>query len=51
MESSISKSVSLLVLLIVLACQAIGLAEVVESLIQISEQYSAGMRTGLDPER
>jgi len=30
MESSISKSVSLLILLMVLACQAIGLAEVVD---------------------
>ena len=30
MESSISKSVSLLVLLIVLVCQAIGLAEVID---------------------
>ena len=32
MESSISKPVSLLVLLMVLVCQAIGLAEVVEIL-------------------
>lgn len=51
MAPSISKLVSLPVLIMALVFQAIGLAEVVESLIQISEQYSAGMRTGLDPER
>ena len=32
MESSISKSVSLVILLTVLVCQSIGLAEVVEIL-------------------